>query len=116
MPTAAALKNGSMASVGNWTGKVEYLHMDFGSIATYPRCAGCNAPPCSQLAHQRGHFPGRHELQVRRPVATSGESLKQRDRSASSAVGSVAFTLIDECLKRSLDHLFGEGLDIGLLR
>jgi len=21
---------------GNWTGKVEYLHMDFGSIATYP--------------------------------------------------------------------------------
>ena len=25
--------------VGNWTGKVEYLHMDFGSIATVPAVA-----------------------------------------------------------------------------
>ncbi len=25
--------------VGNWTGKIEYLHMDFGSIATFPAIA-----------------------------------------------------------------------------
>jgi iron complex outermembrane receptor protein len=25
--------------VGNWTGKLEYLHMDFGSIATVPTVA-----------------------------------------------------------------------------
>ena len=25
--------------VGNWTGKIEYLHMDFGSIATFPTLA-----------------------------------------------------------------------------
>ena len=31
--------------IGNWTGKIEYLHMDFGSIATVPRLRRRLRPP-----------------------------------------------------------------------
>jgi hypothetical protein len=37
--------------VGNWTGKIEYLRMDFGSVATYPVP---NGPTVATDAFQSG--------------------------------------------------------------